>query len=160
MIEGQRISIKENADQFDTIRTMRKVCRLSANHPYFKQFVERYDLTQSDLPKLYNALYSFLDFERDPQETQVIRTAPRTLTDQLGNCVDFSVLTGAFLINMGIPFSFRMVTFDDSGNFSHIYTVLDDGTPFDLVIGKEFNEMKGGYGKEVANAGKLDLKIN
>lgn len=160
MIKGERIKVKDQADQFDTIKTMRQVCKMSSKHPYFQNFVNRYNLTENDLPKLYKVLYNFLDFERDSKDAQVIKTASRTLTDRQGNCVDFSVLTGAFLINMGIPFSFRMVSFDGSENFSHIYTVLEDGTPFDLVIGKEFDEMPGIYGVEMPNSGKLDLKIN
>lgn len=155
-----RTKILNRATQYDTIKAMRRSAHFSAKDPYFKAFVKENRLTKKDLPNLYRSLHSFLDFERDPTGTQVIKTAKRTLKDRTGNCVDYSVLLGAFLINMGIPFYFRMVTYSGPSKFSHIYVLLNDGTPIDLVMGKDGPRIPPIYGFEVPHNGAFDLKIN
>jgi len=150
--------IKESANQYDTIDAMRQVSYHSAKNPIFKKFIQENRLSPEDLPRLYKALYKLIDFQRDPVEIQTIRTGSRSLEDRTANCVDFSVLISCFLLNMGIPHVFRMVSFDGD-SFSHIYPVLANGEPFDLVLGKEFKEMPGEYGKEIPFKQKFDLPI-
>ena len=160
MRKPQLIKIKKRATQFDTIEHMRRVAHESAKDPLFIQLTNNKTVKHRDVENLYNSLYRFLHFERDNPKYQVIRSAYRTLKDGTGNCVDYSVLVGAFLIRMGIPFYFRMISMDGTPSYSHIYVVLQDGTPFDLVLGKEFQEMQGQLGVQLPFTNKYDLKVN
>lgn len=151
--------VSSDGDQYDTITAMKNAAHFSAQAPLIKEFVRRNNLQKKDLSRLYNCLYKFLEFERDDGGTQTIRTAARTIRDKKGNCVDYSVLLGAFLINMGQPFSFRMVSFGEDENYAHIYPVLSDGTPIDLVLGKE-DDFPAKYGTQVPYSSAKDLTIN
>jgi hypothetical protein len=154
------IKLKNSANQFDTIKHMRRITHESAKDPLFIQLTNNRTVKNGDIKNLYNCLYRFLSFERDHPKRQFIKSAYRTLSDRNGNCVDYSVLIGAFLIRMGVPFYFRMISQDGSDNFSHVYVVLQDGTPFDLVLGKEFKEMQGRLGLQLPFYNKYDLKVN
>ena len=160
MRKPQYIKLRNAATQFDTIEQMRRITHESAKDPLFVKLANTRTVKNGDVRNLYNTLYRFLHFERDHPQKQVIRSAYRTLADRTGNCVDYSVLIGAFLIRMGIPFYFRMISQDSSRNYSHIYVVLADGTPFDLVRGKEFKEMQGQLGLQLPYYNKYDLKVN
>jgi len=155
--------VEDRADQFNTIERMSAVSRMSAPDPYFKKFIQKHKITKDakGLDRLYNALHDYLSFEADPVETQIIRTPQRTLLDKKGNCVDFSVLTSAFLKNLGIPHAMRMVSYSPEKNFSHIYVVIEDRekVPFDLVLGKE-SDHESGFGIELDFNKKYDLPIN
>lgn len=152
--------LKESANQFDTIGYMREIAKKSAQNPIYRDFIQRNQIQgEEDLDRLYRSLYKFIEFERDPDELQTIRTGTRTLRDKVANCVDFTVLVSCFLQNMGVPHVFRMVAYSPGG-YSHIYPVLGNGKAFDLVLGKEFQDVDPGYGKELPYLEKFDLPIN
>lgn len=167
---NQRKLIKRNANQFDTIRTMKKVAFESAKNPYFKYLIKKYDLS-NDLPsikKIFNYAFYNTRFKKDPLNVQQIRSGVRSLKDKKVNCVDYSILLSSFLINLGVKHSFRMVAVNPNENFSHIYVILKNNIPLDPVIGqaqdgsevfKSNKYRKNYFGKQIPFNKKFDLKI-
>jgi len=170
MIKGGNFKVVKGGTQFDTLRVMDAVTRRSAQSPYFRSFINQNNVQRDDLGRLYNALHKYLAFAYDEDENedgediQDVKTAERTLFERVGNCVDYSVLLGAFLINMGVPFSFRIASYPDpelpDDAYRHIYVILDDGRPMDLVLGKEFPDIKGHIGVELPYLLKYDHQVN
>jgi hypothetical protein len=162
--------IKRNANQFDTIRTMKDVAYQSAKNPYFKYLIKKHNL-KDDIPSIKKVFdYAFFNtrFKKDLPKVQQIRSGIRSLRDKTANCVDYCILLSSFLLNLGVGHSFRMVSTRPNENFSHIYLVLEDGTPLDCVIGqnqdgkeqyKSNNERKNFFGMEIPYYNKYDLKI-
>ena len=162
--------VKRNANQFDTIRTMKDVAIQSAKNPYFKYLIKKHNLKpdKESLKRIFDYAFFNTRFKKDLPNVQQIRSGIRALRDQRANCVDYCILLSSFLLNLGIEHSFRMVSTKPNENFSHIYVVLKDGTPLDCVIGQDqdgkevlkSNEQRKNYfNKEIPYFKKYDLKI-
>lgn len=153
--------LNQDGDQFDTIQYMEEISKRYAKDPWFQRWIQKHQLTPGDLDLLYAVLWNFIEFERDPEGFQTIRTPQRSLNERKANCVDYSVLVSAFLQNLGVPHVIRMVSFQemDPGAYSHVYPVLMDGRAFDLCVGKEFNSENPGLGVQIPFINQYDLKI-
>lgn len=140
---GRRRGIMNNGKQNDTIRIMKLVALESSKNPWIKSMVKKYNLNESkeSLKNLFNFAFYNTFFEPDEPKVQTVKSPISSLTERRANCVDYSVLLSAFLINMGVPHSFRMVSTDKKypNSYGHIYVVLDNGLVMDCVIGQDQN---------------------
>jgi len=138
-----RTLLKRKANQFDTINYMRELSIIHANNPFFKNFIKKNNLKadKESIKKIFDYIFNNTTFIKDNDKVQQIRVGTKLLRDKKGNCVDYSVLLSQFLINLGIPHSFKMVATDANkpNNFNHIYVVLYNDLPLDLVIGQDQN---------------------
>lgn len=168
--KGQKKLIKRNANQFDTIRTMKAVAIESARNPYFNYLINKYNLKpdKESIKRIFDYAFFNTHFQKDSPTVQQIRTGTRSLREGKANCVDYSILLSSFLLNLGIPHSFRMVETEKNGNFSHIYVVTKSGLTLDCVIGQDqdgneqykTNEQRKNYfDREVPYFKKFDLKV-
>lgn len=83
---------------------------------------------------LFDFLVTHIDYEPDPDNEQRIRTADRTLYERKANCLDFTVLLSAYLQYLGVPHYYKLVRFKRTGDFEHIYIVLENGLILDPVV--------------------------
>ena len=157
-------------NNYKTLRLIDKIARSEQNHPFILEAIRRYGLDSSreSVEKIFNAIYKTVKFFPDPNNTQYIRTVNRQLKDKRGNCVDYTLFLTSFLRKLKIPHSIRMVQTDDNARgFNHIYVILADGTPLDLVInqdqdGSEPNKIERKpprMGEQVPFVRKHDRKI-
>jgi hypothetical protein len=167
--KGESKLIKRNANQFDTIRVMKQVALESAKNPYFKYLINKYKLSndKESIKRIFDYAFFNTTFKKDLPAVQQIRTGTRALREGKANCVDYSILLSSFLLNLGVPHSFRMVATEKNENFSHIYVITKDLT-LDCVIGqdqeglekfKTFEQRKNYFNKEVPYFKKFDLKV-
>lgn len=135
------ITLKNSGTQFDTIKYMSDVARKSAKNPFFKNYIRINNLTGTteDLHKIFNEVFFRTYYKADPPGRQQIRSGTRLLREKFGNCVDYSVIFSAFLLNLGVPHSFRMISTDKNNpeQYSHIYVVTEDGIVMDAVLNQD-----------------------
>ncbi|MDX2195707.1 MAG: hypothetical protein NW207_04760 [Cytophagales bacterium] len=78
----------------------------------------------SDVLKcVFDAVYTRVVYSPDPPNRQVIKAVHCTLSNGIGNCTDYSILIGAILINLRIPFAYKVVSYSEPGQYEHIYIV-------------------------------------
>ena len=135
------ITLKESGNQFDTIRYMATIAKQSAKHPFFEKYIRANNMTgtTSDLQKFFYDVFYKTYYKKDPAGRQQIRSGTRLLREKFGNCVDYSVLFSAFLLNLGVPHSFRMISTNKNtpDQYSHIYVVTEDGIILDAVLNQD-----------------------
>lgn len=166
------ILLKRSGDQYDTIRYMSKVAKQNSKHPFYKNYIRKNNLTGTpeDLENIFNMVFYNTYYKKDPKGKQQIRTGTRFLRERIGNCVDYSTIFSSFLLNLGVPHSFRMISTEpgDPEQFSHIYLITDDGIVMDAVIGQDQNgqEYKKSltqrtpfFNTEANYVNKYDLKV-
>jgi hypothetical protein len=147
-------------NNFKTLKIIDKIAKEEQKHPFIKQAVQKYKLDQSpeSIERIFKAIYKLIKFYPDPANTQYIRTVNRQLKDKRGNCVDYTLFLTSFLRALGVPHSIRMVQTDKhASGFNHIYIVLDNGTPLDLVIGQDQNGLEPL--KEKRNAPMMGIQV-
>jgi len=137
----KRRTLKTRGNQFDTIKYIKKVAsipdplilelalRLKKKHPgnIVKQLQEG-----------FNYAFEKTRFIKDPPTIQQIRSPRRMIKDGLANCVDYTTFFASLCKALDIPCTLKMVCFDNSENYSHIYTVTRTTPPIylDAVIGQ------------------------
>jgi hypothetical protein len=74
---------------------------------------------------VWAAVKDNINYKIDPPGVQWIRTPARLWADKEGDCKSFSVFIGSCLHQLGIPFTFRFVSFDDTNATpTHVYVVV------------------------------------
>jgi hypothetical protein len=145
---------------------MMKVVKKATKDPYLKYIAEKLTTDPQKLKKIFRFAFHSAKYQPDDPDLQTIRTPKRTLRDGQANCVDYSVLTSSLLSILKIPHSFRVVSFDGTDNFSHIYTVTDNGYILDCVIGQDQlgnehlkTKRRGHFNKEVPYTNGKDFRV-
>lgn len=168
--ENKELYYLPRGNNHKTLKLIDKIARKEAKHPYIKKAVHRFRLDNSkeSIERIFNSIYKTIKFFPDPTNTQYIRSVNRQLKDRRGNCVDYTLFLSAFLRALGAPHFIRMVqTEEHAPGFNHIYIVLDDGTPLDLVIGQDQNGNEPNktkrnpprFGEQVPFVKKYDKRI-
>lgn len=140
---NREIEIIPNGNQLKTLQLVDKYAEREKNHPFITSSISKYNLTRSkeDLKRIFEAIHRIIYFEPDPENIQLVKTVNRTLKDERGNCVDYSVFFSAFLRALKVPHIIRIVEypFQPRPGFSHIYVQTMDGFTLDAVIGQDQN---------------------
>ncbi len=135
------IEVIPNGNQLKTLKLVDKYAEREKNHPFITSSIQKYNLGRSvsDLQKIFEAIHRIIIFEPDPENIQLVRTVNRTLKDQRGNCVDYTVFFSAFLRALKIPHLIRIVEYPNQARpgYSHIYPKTLEGVTLDAVIGQE-----------------------
>ncbi len=71
-----------------------------------------------------------VDYVRDNPGSEVVKSAARTLKDKFGDCKSMSILNGAIMYHLGIPYKYRVSFYDEEKEQGHIY-------PIAMVNGQE-----------------------
>ncbi|WP_430811108.1 MULTISPECIES: hypothetical protein [unclassified Carboxylicivirga] len=94
------------------------------------------DSLKSTCRNIFNFSYSYLQYHKDENGTEQLRTPARSWLDgqirfkQQGktssgiDCDDYSIFVGSILKCLGIPFKFRITKYDGKRNFQHIYVFV------------------------------------
>lgn len=69
-----------------------------------------------------------IKYVKDHPEHEQVRSPRRTIHDAKGDCDCMSVLIAALLINLKIPFRFRVAKYGSSQEWSHIYIIVPHGS--------------------------------
>jgi len=124
------INRKQNGNQFDVIHYIEKDARTNSDNKTVRYLINKYNLTNDlkSLKKIYRAIVKASPkFEQDSKYLQTIRNLDRLLKDRRGNCVDFTAVISSFLIALGVPHKYRMVSFSEPEDLNHIFIVATVG---------------------------------
>ena len=146
-MQNDVLVISEDSTIPHTIKWIKELTLQAAAHPEIKKIA--IDALKSD-----NVLKYVFDFAYDkilyvPNEggKQQLRTVWNFLRTGHGNCTIYSEIIGAVLINLGIPFKYRTVSYPVVDKvtgittpgqfFEHVYIVTNSGTVLDPVLGQK-----------------------
>jgi len=144
--KGTRTLISEEGSIYSVIPFMLLAAYDSAKSEEVALLADEYC---NDLPGLFSYVSRNITYVRDPDQEQQIRTAPRTLYDRRGNCLDYSILFAAVLSKCKIPFYFKMVSFRRPRQYEHIYIVAGNGLILDAVTMRYNHEVKYRHSKKI-----------
>ena len=88
---------------------------------------------------VWNWIKANIRYEIDKSGKQYIKTVSRIYYDGFGDCKSFSIIGGAILQCLGIPFCFKYVGFHKGGQYKHIYLQTKSGFIIDSCM-DNFNE--------------------
>jgi transglutaminase-like putative cysteine protease len=128
-------------DQRTVLRKVDEYAEREKSHPFITSSIKKYNLdgSRQSLKRIFDAIFRIVYFFPDPPKKQYIKTVNRTLKDQRGNCVDYSVMFSAFLRALGVPHRISIVEYPDQKlpGISHIYVQTMQGITLDAVIGQD-----------------------
>ena len=133
--QGFRKTIKHNASLDDTLQNMQRIAYRDT-----WQVAELAKSLQGDTVKetcenIWNFLRQNTRYKLDRQGVEELRTPARSLVDgKKGltdpaygiDCDDYTILTSALLLNLGIPHEYRVAAYEAPGQFQHIYVAAFD----------------------------------
>lgn len=73
---------------------------------------------------IYNFIFKHIQYELDPTGSEQVRSLRRLVADRKGDCDCFSNAIANLLLNLDIPFAFRIARYKASNDWSHIYIVV------------------------------------
>ena len=123
----------------NVLETVESCINIIADH--YREVEELAKNLQADSVKntcrnIFNFAYTFLQYQKDEDGTEQIRTPARSWLDgqvkfkQQGDtnsgidCDDYSIFCGSILKCLGIPFKFRITKYDGKSYFQHIYVFV------------------------------------
>jgi len=134
------IILERYADQFKTLKHIDRIAELNKSNPIYTRWIDMFNLDKIQDPEHIIFLLAFYlaKFQPDNPNIQAIREPWRVAKDGLANCVDYTTFISGFLRHpkLRIPHVIKMVSFDNSNNYSHIYTQTND-TTLDPVVGQD-----------------------
>jgi len=138
----------------DALVLMKKQILLGIKDPYLQYISKQIRMLPRDQweQAVFNFTYHSGEFERDPDDHQMVREARRTLNDRKANCVDYSVMIATLFKLLNIPFKFRLLAEDEKSGFVHIFVVTENNIKLDAILGRKgsnteqwFTELPNGY---------------
>jgi hypothetical protein len=140
------IVITENSSIPNTINWIKKLTIQASHHPEIKQIAEEARQSDNVLKFVFDYSYDKILYVPNEGKKQQLRTVWNFLRTRKGNCAIYVELIGAVLLNLGIPFKFRVVNYITEDpktgaqiipkEMMHVYIVTKDGTVLDPVIGQ------------------------
>lgn len=126
--------ISDNATLGQTMDAIKKVAINGALDSEVKAIAAKAIASPNPIKAAFDLVYNCAYYMPDPHGKQYVQTVGRTLSTHQANCVDYSVLLAAVLINMKVPFVFKVVSFNGL-DYEHIYIQTKDGIKLDCVPG-------------------------
>lgn len=105
--------------------------------------------TAETLLNIHRFIRTFIKYKLDTEGTQKIKTASRTWYDKFGDCKSYSIFTASILQNLGIPFSYRFVSYSSSDQPTHVYVIVGN-TVIDCCLPKCGDEKKYTFKKDLS----------
>ena len=78
----------------------------------------------------WNFIFRHIQYQKDPDGSETVRSLRRLVYDGRGDCDCFTNALGNILLNQGIPFKMRVVGYNGSPDFSHIYIIVPNGKSY------------------------------
>lgn len=126
----------------DTANLMREVAeRYKSDTATLAQRLNKDGLKET-LQNIWNFVYTYIQYVPDSRVREQVRRPLRTLYDQQGDCDCYATLIASMLINLNIPYHFRIAAYS-AGRYQHVYVVVPhDGGYYvvDPVLDKCFAE--------------------
>lgn len=154
------IVIAENTTVPLTVAWIKDLAIRAAHNPTVIKWSEECSQSIDVLQCVFDRAYDAILYKPDPVTKQNLRTIENILREREGNCVTYCQLIGAMLINLNIPFRYKVIsvldTSDPNFQWHHIYTVTLSGVVLDPVLGhkqdgtdtRENRPKKGFFNKE------------
>lgn len=73
---------------------------------------------------LFSFIYNHIDYREDDKGFEQLREPARLFLDKVGDCDCYSIFIKSVLQNLGIKSHFKVVKFNNSANYSHVYIVV------------------------------------
>lgn len=137
----------------NTVRKMKDIINVSSRNPYIREWagniVSRVEV--NDKKGEANAIFNFVRdnvrYTKDPYGFEYLQTPPTLLEDirlrmqgkgerPNGDCDDMTLLSLSLLKSIGFNVAIKVVSFLESGQFSHVYGLVQikgQWVPFDCV---------------------------
>lgn len=130
------IVLSKDTNLAQVIGKIKELAVSGSDDPRIKRIAQTCASSDSPSRCAFNLVYSLVLYEPDPDDRQILKAVHCTLDSGKGNCVDYSILLGAILLNLNIPYVFKVVSFSTPNAYDHIYIVLKDGSVLDPVLGQ------------------------
>ena len=92
------------------------------------------DSIEETSENIWNYIRENITYKLDNDGFEELRTPIRTIVDGIGDCDDFTILTSAILLNLGISHEYRVAAYDGVGQFQHIYVAAFDQAGNKFII--------------------------
>lgn len=137
----------------NTVLKMKQIINESARNPYIREWAKHIvarvavNDKENEAVRIHQFVRDNVRYTRDPYGFEYIQTPPVLLEDirlyqegkgdrPTGDCDDMCVLSLSLLKSIGFPVAIKIVSFSDSGRFSHVYglvKIYNDWVPIDCV---------------------------
>lgn len=87
---------------------------------------------------IWHFIKTHIEYRVDPLGFQFIKLPSQTWSDRFGDCKSFSIFAGSILKNLGIPYSYRFVSFSPVNVPTHVYVVVP-GAFSEIIIDPVFH---------------------
>lgn len=94
--------------------------------------------------QIWYFLKNNIKYQEDTPGQQLVKTPSALWNDRKGDCKSYSIFTASILRNLGIPYSYRFVSFSGTETPTHVYVVAHDGTQPIIIdaVWSSFNSQK------------------
>lgn len=99
---------------------------------------------------IWNFIHNNIKYIADTPGHERVKSPAKTWHDGYGDCKSFSIMAGSILKNLGIPYKYRFVAYEEDSDYTHVYIIVRGGHILDAVHTK-FNE-------ELPYSRKKDIK--
>jgi hypothetical protein len=162
-LPGSKILLSNRTRVGNTVQWIKRIVDQTRNNIDFISITKHLKTPKQIFDFAYNAMV----YMPDPDGEQVLKLPLRGIKDEAGNCVDYTILQSAAMLNAGIPHKLRVVGFTTPGSWEHIYCVADDGSVMDPVIGQKQDgtetrstrPISGSFNKECDYKYKTDYPV-
>ena len=128
---GKNHRIKKSADVEDTIRLIRKTVRETLWHTEQIAQVLKGRTVRETCSNIWHFVYDHIQYERDEEGVEQIRSPRRTWWDRKGDCDCGTTLICSILCNLQIPVELRITKYPKKPSevpyWQHIYPIVPVG---------------------------------
>lgn len=138
---------------YRTVDKMKSIISQSSKNPYIREWATKViaRVAVNDKKGEANAIFNFVRdnvrYTKDPHGFEYLQTPPVVLESigqyqagkgdrPAGDCDDMCILSLSLLKSIGFPVAIKVVSFNQSGQFGHVYGLVQIGynwIPFDCV---------------------------
>jgi hypothetical protein len=139
MSNCEPVSISRSATLNQTLDLVKEYSLKGINNEWIKSIYSEAILKTDPLKFIYEQVYKKLLYKSDSQGFQDIKAIHCILKSGYANCVDYSVIFGALLLKLQIPFYYKIISISEPNEFEHIYIVTKSGVVLDACLGQPTN---------------------
>lgn len=121
---GKMVLRYERGTTDDTITLMKEVTLTTLHHTKALAETLKGSTLYETCKRIWNFIYGHIQYEKDRPGCEDIRHPARIWADRTRgvDCDDYSVFIGSILMNLGIPFKFRITAY--GGEWQHVYVIV------------------------------------
>lgn len=121
---GKMVLRYERGTTDDTITLMKEVTLTTLHQTKALALTLKGSTLYETCKRIWNFVYGHIQYEKDRPGCEDIRHPSRIWADRTRgvDCDDYSVFIGSILMNLGIPFKFRITAY--GGEWQHVYVIV------------------------------------